>query len=145
MAAHAKDTTPQTIALRLGQAATAVEETAIDLGTSRVYRFRRRHPVVYGLAAFILGSGFIAVFTMTTYKDWAYQSIDLKVALYQIIAGGLGGGIVAVMLAFAYTRAIRPTLPPMRAAGVIRSAEPAIAPSSPGAVTRDTRTSTQGL
>jgi hypothetical protein len=107
------------IALETGNVVGGAEEALLTMGTSRVYRFRLRHPWLYGIIAFIIGGGFISVFTMTTYTNWVYQSINLKVALYQVVFGGLGGGVVAVILAFAYTAAIRPTLPAMRSDGVI--------------------------
>lgn len=110
-------------ALKLSEASASVEATLLNVSTNRIYRFRVRHPWVYGLIAFIIGGGAIAVFTMTTYKNWAYQSIDLKVALYQIIFGGLGGGIVAVALAFGYTAAVSPTVPALRASGLIGAEE----------------------
>jgi len=94
------------IALALGEAISTIEEGAINLGTNRIYRFRLRHPVLYGLIAFILGGGFISIFTMTTYTNWAYEGIDLTTAFYQVVLGGLFGGLITVILAFAYAGTI---------------------------------------
>jgi hypothetical protein len=94
------------LGLKAGETAAAVEDGFIRTSTSGVWRFRQRHPIVYGLLAFVLGGGFIAVFTMTTYSNWAYDGVDLKAAVYQIVFGGLGAGIISVVLAFAYTAAV---------------------------------------
>ncbi len=107
------------IPLAVGQAASKAEETALGLGTNRIYWFRVRHPFVYGWAAFLIGGGIVALFTMTTYKNWSYEGVNLVAAFYEVVLGGLGGGIAAVLLAFAYTRSIRPTLAPMKADHVI--------------------------
>jgi hypothetical protein len=101
---------PKSLPLAIGEAAAKVETGAIRLATRRVYEFRTRHPWVYGLTAFILGGGFIGVFTMTTYTNWAFEGIDLKTAVYQVVFGSLGGGIAAVVLAFAYARTVRETI-----------------------------------
>jgi len=108
------------IALELGNAIGSAEKAVLTTGTSRVVRFRMRHPWLYGIMAFIIGGGFIAVFTMTTYKDWAYDGINLKLAFYQTLFGGLGGGIATVVLAFAYTGTIGKTLPAMKSTGAIK-------------------------
>jgi hypothetical protein len=96
-------------------------EPAIDLGTNPIARLRLRHPYLYGLAAFILGGGFISFFTMTTYTNWAYEGVNLATAMYQIVFGGLGGGIVSVILAFAYAGSIRQTREPMKSNGTSRA------------------------
>jgi hypothetical protein len=97
-------------ALALGNAVATAEEAAIDLGTNRIYRLQARHPYLYGLAAFILGGGIVSIFTMTTYVNWTYEGVNLTRAVYQVVLGGLGGGIVFVILAFAYARSVKPTL-----------------------------------
>jgi hypothetical protein len=113
------------VTLAAGETVATAEKAALDLGTNRVYRFRRRHPFVYGLIAFIIGAGLVALAIVLTYLKSTYESPDLKAALYDFIIGGTGGGIAAVVLAFAYTGAIRRTLEPMRAAGIIGSSGPA--------------------
>jgi hypothetical protein len=100
----------------VGNTVIAAEDAVLTGGTSRLYQFRVRHPWIYGIAAFMLGGGFVAVFTMTTYKNWVYESINLKVALYQVVFGGLGGGIVAVILAFALAGVLGNTFPSMPSA-----------------------------
>jgi hypothetical protein len=106
--------------LVLGEREARLEQAALTLGTSRVYRFRRNHPRWYALIAFVLGGGFTTLFTMSTYTNWVYQSIDLQAAVDQIVLGGLGGGIVMVIAAFAYAATLRPTLAPMQEGGVTR-------------------------
>jgi hypothetical protein len=108
------------IALELGNAVGGAEQAVLTAGTSRVYRFRRRHPWLYGIITFMIGGGFIAVFTMTTYKNLAFEGVNLKAAMYQIIFGGLGGGIATVILAFAYAGTIGKTLPAMKLSSVIK-------------------------
>ncbi len=115
------------VALAVGETVATAEKAALDLGTNRVYRFRLRHPFLYGLAALIAGAGVVAAFILLSFLRTTYESPDLKAALYSLIIGGTGGGIAGVALAFAYTGAIRQTLGPMQAAGVIGSAEPATA------------------
>nr|WP_294530785.1 hypothetical protein [uncultured Rhodopila sp.] len=115
------------VALAAGNAVGTAEKAALKLGTNRVYRFRLRHPFLYGLAAFIAGAGVVAAFILLSVLKTTYESPDLKAALYDLIIGGAGGGIAAVVLAFAYTGAIRQTLKPMQAAGLTGSAEPATA------------------
>jgi protein-S-isoprenylcysteine O-methyltransferase Ste14 len=115
------------VALAVGETVATAEKAALDLGTNRVYRFRLRHPFLYGLAALIAGAGVVAAFILLSFLRTTYESPDLKAALYSLIIGGTGGGIAGVALAFAYTGAIRRTLGPMQAAGVIGSAEPATA------------------
>jgi protein-S-isoprenylcysteine O-methyltransferase Ste14 len=95
---------------KLALAAGSADDKAIGLITSPVYRFRVRHPMLYAAIAFVLGGAVVGLFTMTTYTNWAFEGIDLKTAFYQVIFGSLGGGIVLVILAFAYTATIRPTL-----------------------------------
>jgi hypothetical protein len=75
--------------------------------THPVYRLRMRHLFAYGLIAFVIGPAALGLLTMTTYGTWAYEGINLKTALYQVIFGSLGGGNVAVVLAFAYIRSGR--------------------------------------
>ncbi|WP_428488317.1 hypothetical protein [Rhodopila sp.] len=116
------------IPLALGETASKVEDTSVALGTNWIYRIRMRHPLLYGLGAFIIGSGLLAIFTMTTYKNWSFEGVNLKTAVYQVFWGGLCGGIVATALAFAYTSLIRPTLAPLKSAGVIGSEESTGAP-----------------
>ncbi len=94
----------------VGGAVIRGERKAVTLSTSRLVRFRVRHPFLYGLIAFVAGGGIVSLFTMSTYTNWAYQSIDLKVALYQVVFGGLGGGIALLVLAFLYAADIRQTL-----------------------------------
>jgi hypothetical protein len=115
-------------ALALGETVATTEKAALDLGTSRVYRFRARHPWLYGLGAFILGSALAALFILLAYLKSTFESPDLKAAMYDLVFGGLGGGVAAALLAFAYTGAIRPTLQPMKAGGVIGSTGSAVAP-----------------
>ena len=55
------------VALATGETVATAEKAALDLGTNRVYRFRLRHPFVYGLIAFILGGGLVAFATLLTY------------------------------------------------------------------------------
>jgi len=98
----------------VGNAVIVADEALLTFATSRVYRFRARHPWLYGMIAFVLGGGLVAIFTMSTYKNWAYESIDLTIVLRQVILGGLGGGIVAIVLAFAYANTVRDTMPAMR-------------------------------
>jgi hypothetical protein len=88
----------------------ALEQRVLFRAPLAFARFGERHPWLLGLIAFVVGGGAVSFFTMTTYANWAYQSIDLKVALYQVVAGGVGGGVVAMILAFAYARTIRATL-----------------------------------
>ncbi len=109
-------------ALALGEAAATAEKKALELGTNRIYRVRLRHPFLYGLTAFILGGGFVSIFTMTTYENWAYEGINLTTAVYQVVLGGLCGGLVAVMLAFVYAGSIRRTREPMKRGGIIEGA-----------------------
>ncbi len=98
----------------LGHAIASGEEKALDLGTNRIYPLRLRHPYLYGVTAFILGGGLISIFVMTTYTNWAYEGVNLTTAVYQIVFGGLGGGLVAVILAFAYAASVKSTGAPMR-------------------------------
>jgi hypothetical protein len=99
-----------TVAEAVGGAIMSAEDATLDISTNRLLRFRMRHPKVYGLLAFIIGGGVVALFTMSTYANWAYQSVDLRTALYQVVLGGLFGGLVLLALAFAYAAAIRSTL-----------------------------------
>jgi hypothetical protein len=94
----------------VGGAVMSAEDIALALSTSRLVRFRIRHPKVYGLLAFFIGGGVVALFTMSTYANWAYQSVDLRTALYQVVLGGLFGGLALLAAAFAYAAAIRSTL-----------------------------------
>jgi hypothetical protein len=126
--ASAEPTGTDNTALALGQTVAKTEKAALDLGTNRVYRFRASHPGIYGLVAFILGSGVVALFILLTYLKSTFESPDLKVAMYDLVFGGLGGGIAAVLLAFAYTSSIRATLEPMKAGGVIGSAGSGLPP-----------------
>ena len=105
------------------KATSSAQKTSAAMNFHGIYWFRIRHPFVYGLSAFIIGGGFVAIFTMTTYKNWDFEGIDLVTAFYQIIAGGLGGGIITAALAFVYTGAIGPGIPPMKSANVIRAGE----------------------
>jgi hypothetical protein len=109
--------------LAIGEAVGRTEQRFIDLVTNRVYRLRRHHPWLYGLLAFVIGSAVVALFTMSTYKSWSFVSIDLTTAFYQVLLGGLGGGIALMVLAFSHTRTIEPTLVPMRDQGIIGSRE----------------------
>ncbi len=70
----------------------------------------------------MIGGGLMSIFTMSTYANWVYQSIDLVTVFYQVLLGGLGAGIVCVILAFAYTATIGRTLEPMHEAGIIDDA-----------------------
>jgi hypothetical protein len=80
------------------------EATAIALATQGVGGFRTRHPWLYGIAAFVIGAGVAALFIMTAYKAWAFETIDLKAALDRVVLGGLGAGLASVALAFGYAR-----------------------------------------
>lgn len=111
----------QRVALALGERISTVEDRAIGLATNRVYQFRVRHPALYGLAAFIIGGGLVTIFTITTYTNMAFEGVNMTTALHEVIFGGLGGGIASVLLAFAYTRTIGPTLGPLKSDGIIRS------------------------
>jgi hypothetical protein len=115
----------------LGEVEAKREKTALDPATNGVYRFRSRHPWLYGLGAFIVGGALAALFVAIPYLRTTYDSPDLKAALYETVFGGLGGGLAAVALAFAYTAAIRPTLGAMQSGGVIETAGSAIAPPHP--------------
>jgi hypothetical protein len=101
----------QQSALEPGNAASSSEKVLLTGVTSRIYHFRTRHPWLYAMIAFFVGGGLVAIFTATTYENWSYESIDLTTALYQVVFGGFGGGIVTVILAFAYAAAIRTTIP----------------------------------
>jgi hypothetical protein len=105
----------QSVPLVVGEAAAAAEAAALGAMINPVYRLRMRHPLLYGLIAFVMGGGIVALFTMSTYGNWAYEGIDLKLAFYQVIFGSIGGGLVMTVLAFAYIRTIRPSIAPMAA------------------------------
>jgi uncharacterized iron-regulated membrane protein len=125
--ANAGDMTgKQQAALAIAKKIATVEDKAINRGTKGIYRLRMRHPYLYGFAAFVLGGGLISIFTMTTYTNWAYEGVNLSTALHQIIFGGLGGGIVAVILAFAYAGSIGRTREGMTSTGI----NPATGPNS---------------
>lgn len=113
-------TNRQNIARTLGQRFASVEAWAIDLGSRRVYSLRLLHPWLYGLLAFVIGGFVVGSFTMTTYANWAYEGVNLRIAFWQVVGGSIGGGLANVILAFAYARTIRPTLPAMAASGIIR-------------------------
>jgi hypothetical protein len=96
------------------------EQAALTVGTSGVYRFRAGHPWLYGIIAFFLGGAVVSAFIISGYSNWVYEGINLKVALYKLVVGGVAGGIVGIILAFAVTRVFRTTLPALRSAGVIK-------------------------
>ncbi len=108
------------IALGVGEAVTSAEDALLTSTPNGLYQFRMRHPWLYGIIAFVLGGGLVAVFTMTRYTNWVYESINLKVALYQVIFGGLAGGIAAVLLAFGFARILRNTLSGSSSTGLIK-------------------------
>jgi hypothetical protein len=83
------------------------------------------------LGAFIAGGALATLFVAITFLQTTYDSPDLKAALYETVIGGLGGGLAAVILAFAYTAAIRPTLGAMQSAGIIGTGGAANAPPHP--------------
>ncbi|HEX2943647.1 MAG TPA: hypothetical protein VHO91_21505 [Rhodopila sp.] len=114
-------TNQQNVARTLGDVVSSAESRAIDLASSRVYRLRMLHPWLYGLMAFVAGGFLVGSFTMTTYANWAYEGVNLRIAFWQVVCGSIGGGLAMVALAFAYARTIYPTLPAMAAAGIIRS------------------------
>jgi hypothetical protein len=93
--------------LAIGRAGMAAEEIALRLFIFGVPRFRDRHPLWYGVLAFVIGGGVVALFTMSTYAWWVHYPIDVVTAVYQMIAGGLGGGIATVILAFAAASTLR--------------------------------------
>ena len=116
MPVRGSDTAPAS-----GEVEAKLEKSVLDSGTNGVYRFRSRHPWLYGLGAFILGGALAALFVTIPYLRTTYESPDLKAALYETVFGGLGGGLAAVALAFAYTAAIRPTLGAMQSGGIIET------------------------
>lgn len=118
-------------ATALGEVEAKLETGALGLGTNRVYRFRSRHPWIYGLGAFIAGGALAVLFVAIPYLRTTYESPDLEAALYETVIGGLGGGLAAVVLAFAYTAAIRPALGAMRSGGVNYTRGSAVAPPHP--------------
>ncbi len=91
-----------------GEMEQRAEDASINLASTGVYRFRQRHPVWYGLIAFFIGGGAVAIFTMTTYRNWVFEGVNLTAAVYQVVIGGLIGGIVVALLAFAYAAMLRP-------------------------------------
>jgi hypothetical protein len=115
----------------LGETEVKLETAALGVGTNGVYRFRSRHPWLYGLVAFIAGGALAALFVAIPYLRTTFDSPDFKAALYEILIGGLGGGLAAVASAFAYTAAIRPTLGAMQASGIIGTGGSAIATPHP--------------
>ncbi len=104
--------------LAAGEAAARAEAAAITVATDFVYRFRMNYPWLYAAIAFLIGAGLTGLIVTTTYRNWAFEGIDLETAFHHVIAGSIGGGIVMVILGFAYTRTIRPALGPMAAAKV---------------------------
>jgi hypothetical protein len=115
----------------LGEVEAELETGALGLGTNGAYRFRSRHPWLYGLSAFVAGGALAALFVAIPYLRTTYDSPDLKAWLYETVIGGLGGGLAAVVLAFAYAAAVRPTLEAMQASGIIDTGGSAIAPPHP--------------
>ncbi len=100
----------QSLAMATGDRVAEVEDGVIRRGTAGVYRFRVRHPWVYGLIAYIIGSGLIAIVTVISYGSWAFQGVNLKAAVYELVGGAFAGGVVMVVLAFSYARTVRPTI-----------------------------------
>ncbi|OYV40527.1 MAG: hypothetical protein B7Z80_04260, partial [Rhodospirillales bacterium 20-64-7] len=86
-------TNRQNIARTLGQRFASVEAWAIDLGSRRVYSLRLLHPWLYGLLAFVIGGFVVGSFTMTTYANWAYEGVNLRIAFWQVVGGSIGGGL----------------------------------------------------
>ncbi len=121
-------TTP---AMALGTAEARVEDAALEDATNGVYRFRSRHPWIYGAGAFVLGSLLAAIFVAIPYLKTTYESADLTVAFHRLVIGGLGGGVAAVILAFAYTGAVRRTYRSRNAGGISGSSGSAIVPPHP--------------
>lgn len=56
----------------LGQVKAKPEKTALDTGTNRVYRFRSRHPWIYGMGAFIIGGALATLFVAIPYFRTTY-------------------------------------------------------------------------
>ena len=94
----------------LGERMARIEDGFVRLGTERVYRFRERHPLWFGLIAGLTGSGLLAIITVMSYGDWSFEGINLTAAVYQLVGGAFAGGVAAVFLAFAYARTVRPIL-----------------------------------
>ena len=111
-------TKQQSAARKIGEKESAAEDGAIGLASSRVYRLRAGHPVLFGVIAFVVGAFVLGAFTMTTYGNWAFEGVNLVTALWQVICGSLGGGIAAVIAAFAYAHTLRPTMGAMQADGI---------------------------
>jgi hypothetical protein len=93
----------------IGRVEMAAEDSVLRLVIIGMPRFRDRHPIWYGALAFVIGGGIVALFTMSTYAWWVHYPIDVVTAVYQIVAGGLFGGVAAVLLAFATARTLRST------------------------------------
>jgi hypothetical protein len=105
-------------ALEIGSKAGAAEDAAIAFGANRVYQMRARHPVLFGLIAFVFGSVVLAAFTITAYRNWTFEGVDLVTATYVVVIGSFLGGVAAVAAGFAYARTIGPTVQAMRADGI---------------------------
>ena len=101
---------PPNMPRAIGNEAAKIEGGAIRLGTAGVYRFRERHPWVYGLIAYLIGSGLIAIIIVISYENWSFEGVNLKAAVYELVGGAFAGGVVMVVLAFAYARTIRPAI-----------------------------------
>ena len=120
-----------TPAMAIGSTEAQVEDTALDDATNGVYRFRSRHPWIYGAGAFVLGGLLAAIFVAIPYLKTTYESPDLTVAFHHLVIGGLGGGVAAIILAFAYTGAVRRTYRTRNAGAISGSSGSAIAPPHP--------------
>jgi hypothetical protein len=92
------------------QAEQTAEDGVIRLATQRLLHFRQRHPLLYGLIAFVLGGALVSLFVLSPYVAWLFDgyAVDYVTALRRLIVGGLGGGLAALVLAFLYARSLRP-------------------------------------
>ena len=91
---------------RLAVGETRLEDAVVNTTTRRVHRFSINHPLAYYLLAFVIAGGLISGFTASTYVWWVNYPIDVVTAFYQMLIGGVCGGIVGVLLAALYKRSM---------------------------------------
>jgi hypothetical protein len=91
----------------LGALEIKAEAVGVTVATKGVAGLRGRHPWLYGIAAFVVGGAVATLFILSAYKYWAFETVDLKAAMYNVVFGGLGAGVASVALAFGYARLAR--------------------------------------
>lgn len=115
-----RQTVPTRMApLAVGKTAGRAEAKSLGGGDARRLPVSPSPPVAHGLGAFIVGVLLVAGIEVSTWLHYTYLSPDMA----PWVPEGIGGGIVMVILAFAYTGMMRPTFGSMRADGITPAGE----------------------